>query len=38
LSLLFTLLAVPFLELLRRELARRRVTIRLGGSERASGS
>jgi hypothetical protein len=36
-SLLFTLLAVPFLVLLKRELARRDITIRLGGSEPAAG-
>jgi hypothetical protein len=30
-SLLFTLLAIPFLELLKRELTRRDITIRLGG-------
>jgi len=32
-SLLFTLLAIPFLEMLKRELARRDITIRLGGAE-----
>jgi hypothetical protein len=31
-SLAFTLLAIPFIELLRRELDRRAITIRLGGS------